>query len=214
MVEIAYGVRPPNIRTRDSPHRSGAGAGRVRVRQRTECASCAPTPMSRRTIPRGSCRSAAFWPVARCVEPEDGLVWRMGEAAGEHHMTVNDLERLHDYGYWANRKLVPVIAQLTPEQSSPRTSPGVTARSGTALVHIMSAEWADARSAAADTSARTGAQARGLSDPGVAPRDVDDTVETHVRGFLASLADRRPAAKRRVQDARQRCRRTSCGSGI
>ena len=24
-------------------------------------------------------------------------------------MTVRDLERLYDYGYWANRKLVPVL---------------------------------------------------------------------------------------------------------
>ena len=33
-------------------------------------------------------------------------------------MTVQDLQRLFDYGYWANAKLFPVIAQLTPEQFS------------------------------------------------------------------------------------------------
>jgi uncharacterized damage-inducible protein DinB len=31
-------------------------------------------------------------------------------------MTVKDLERLYDYGYWANRKLFLVALQLTPEQ--------------------------------------------------------------------------------------------------
>ena len=31
-------------------------------------------------------------------------------------MTVQDFERLFDYGYWANATLFPVIAQLTPEQ--------------------------------------------------------------------------------------------------
>ena len=34
-------------------------------------------------------------------------------------MTVNDLERLYDYGYWANRKLLAVVAQLTePHRAS------------------------------------------------------------------------------------------------
>jgi uncharacterized damage-inducible protein DinB len=31
-------------------------------------------------------------------------------------MRVNDLERLYDYGYWANKKLFGVLSQLTPEQ--------------------------------------------------------------------------------------------------
>src|SRR5687767_6743693 len=34
----------------------------------------------------------------------------------ERHMTVNDLERLYDYGYWANQKLLAVVSHLTPEQ--------------------------------------------------------------------------------------------------
>jgi len=31
-------------------------------------------------------------------------------------MTVKDLERLYDYSYWANRKLVQVVSQLPPQQ--------------------------------------------------------------------------------------------------
>ena len=31
-------------------------------------------------------------------------------------MNVQDLERLYDYGYWANNKLLRVISRLTPEE--------------------------------------------------------------------------------------------------
>ncbi len=31
-------------------------------------------------------------------------------------MTVKDLEDLYDYGYWANRQLFEVLANLTPEE--------------------------------------------------------------------------------------------------
>ena len=31
-------------------------------------------------------------------------------------MTVSDLERLYDYGYWANKKLLAVLTELTTEQ--------------------------------------------------------------------------------------------------
>jgi hypothetical protein len=31
-------------------------------------------------------------------------------------MTVADLQRLHDYGYWANARLTQVISGLTAEQ--------------------------------------------------------------------------------------------------
>ena len=53
------------------------------------------------------------------------------------------------------------------------------------------------------TQARTGAQAGGLSDPGVAPRDVDDGRDACAR-FPRVARRCRPAAERRVQDARQR----------
>ena len=35
-------------------------------------------------------------------------------------MTVSDLERLYDYGYWANKKLLAVLTELTTEQFTPR----------------------------------------------------------------------------------------------
>ena len=31
-------------------------------------------------------------------------------------MTATDLAVLYDYGYWVNRKLFPVLLQLSPEQ--------------------------------------------------------------------------------------------------
>ena len=101
-------------------------------------------------------------------------------------MTVKDLERLYDYGYWANRKLVPVIASSRPN-SSPGTSPGSYGSVRNTLVHIMSAEWG--------WLDRCGGYKRG---PALKPEDYPTQaslletwtmVETHVRNFLASLAD-------------------------
>lgn len=31
-------------------------------------------------------------------------------------MTVDDLKRRYDYGYWANERIFAIIAQLTPEE--------------------------------------------------------------------------------------------------
>lgn len=55
-------------------------------------------------------------------------------------MTVKDLERLYDYGYWANKKLLGVVAQLTPEQFTETVAGGFGSIRNT-LVHILSAEW-------------------------------------------------------------------------
>ena len=55
-------------------------------------------------------------------------------------MTVKDLERLYDYGYWANKKLLAVVAQLTPEQFT-QTVAGSYGSVRNTLVHILSAEW-------------------------------------------------------------------------
>jgi uncharacterized damage-inducible protein DinB len=55
-------------------------------------------------------------------------------------MRVNDLERLFDYSYWANRKLFGVLAQLTPEQFT-QTVAGSYASIRNTLVHVLSAEW-------------------------------------------------------------------------
>ena len=55
-------------------------------------------------------------------------------------MTVKDLERLYDYGYWANRQLFQVVSQLTPEQFT-QTVTGSYGSIRNTLVHILSAEW-------------------------------------------------------------------------
>jgi uncharacterized damage-inducible protein DinB len=101
-------------------------------------------------------------------------------------MTVNDLERLFDYSYWANAKLFPVIAQLAPEQFTQF----IDARHGSirnTVVHMLSAEWG--------WIDRCGGPQRG---PALKPEDfstpqsVIDTwrkVEDYARTFLGGLTD-------------------------
>ena len=60
-------------------------------------------------------------------------------------MTVKDLERLYDYGYWANKKLLAVISQLTPEQFTQAVAGSYGSVRNT-MVHILSAELGLARS--------------------------------------------------------------------
>ncbi|HEY9517785.1 MAG TPA: DinB family protein [Gemmatimonadales bacterium] len=55
-------------------------------------------------------------------------------------MRVSDLERLYDYHYWANRKLLGVVAWLTPEQFTRRVAGSYGSVRNT-LVHVLSAEW-------------------------------------------------------------------------
>ena len=55
-------------------------------------------------------------------------------------MTVNDLERMFDYGYWANRKLFDAISQLSPDQFTQPVAGSYGSIRNT-LVHILSAEW-------------------------------------------------------------------------
>jgi uncharacterized damage-inducible protein DinB len=55
-------------------------------------------------------------------------------------MTVADLVRRYDYGYWANAKLFAVITQLTPEQFTQPVAGSYGSVRNT-LVHMMSAEW-------------------------------------------------------------------------
>jgi uncharacterized damage-inducible protein DinB len=101
-------------------------------------------------------------------------------------MTVKDLERLYDYGYWADRKLFHVVSQLTPEQFR-RTVAGSYGSIRNTLVHVLSAEWGWLDSC--------GGAERG---PALNPEDyptveslVDtwSTIETHVRGFLCKQKD-------------------------
>ena len=55
-------------------------------------------------------------------------------------MRASDLRRLYDYHYWANRKLLDVVAQLTPEQYTTSVAGSYGSVRNT-LVHILSAEW-------------------------------------------------------------------------
>src|SRR5262245_23607737 len=101
-------------------------------------------------------------------------------------MTVKDLERLYDYGYWANRKLLAVVSQLTPEQFT-QTVAGSFGSVRNTLVHVMSAEWG--------WLDRCGGHARGpMLDPADYPTaeslvETWTRVETWVRAFLAELKD-------------------------
>jgi len=101
-------------------------------------------------------------------------------------VTVKDLDRLYDYGYWANTRLFPVLSQLTPEQFTQSVAGSYGSVRNT-LVHVLSAEWG--------WLDRCGGPARGL------PLKPDDyptvdalvstwtTVETHLRHFLSTLKD-------------------------
>ena len=55
-------------------------------------------------------------------------------------MRASDLERLYDYHYWANRQLIGVVSQLTPEQFT-RAVSGSYGSVRNTLVHVLSAEW-------------------------------------------------------------------------
>ncbi len=55
-------------------------------------------------------------------------------------MRVRDLERLYDYNYWANTKLLDVVSQLTPDQFTQSVAGSYGSIRNT-LVHVLSAEW-------------------------------------------------------------------------
>lgn len=101
-------------------------------------------------------------------------------------MTVDDLRRLYDYGYWANGKLFQVMAQMAPEQFTQAVAGSYGSIRNT-MVHVMSAEWGwvercggPKRGAAlsADNYPTVAALAEAWAD-----------VEGKVRGFLDELQD-------------------------
>ena len=101
-------------------------------------------------------------------------------------MTINDLEVLYDYGYWANKKLFQVISQLAPgEYAQPVAGRHSSIRN--TLVHVLSAEWGWLE--------RCGGPERGSrlipeSYPTLeALTETWNKVEGYVRGFLANLKD-------------------------
>jgi len=101
-------------------------------------------------------------------------------------MTVQDLQTLFDYGYWANRKLFEVMAQLTPEQFAQPVS-GNHGSIRNTMVHVLSTEWG--------WLDRCGGWKRGAHlDPADFPTvaslvDAWKLVEGWVREFLATLRD-------------------------
>lgn len=58
----------------------------------------------------------------------------------EINMTVSDLQRLFDYSYWANGKVLDVVARLDTEQFT-RDVAGSYGSIRNTLVHALSAEW-------------------------------------------------------------------------
>ena len=107
-------------------------------------------------------------------------------------MTVDDLKRRYDYGYWANERIFTIIARLTAAEFVESVAGGWGSIRNT-LVHTMSAEWG--------WIDRCGGPTRG---PALKPEDFPTAeslirqwrvVEAHVRQFLRRLRDddlRRP----------------------
>ena len=101
-------------------------------------------------------------------------------------MTVKDLESFYDYGYWANKKLLHVISQLTPEEFT-RPVAGSYGSIRNTMVHVLSAEagWLD----------RCGGPKRGPRLDAADFPTVESLIETwnsveaQVRAFLAGLKD-------------------------
>ena len=100
--------------------------------------------------------------------------------------TVKDLERLYDYGYWANQKLLAVVSQLTREQFTQDVAGSYGSVRNT-MVHVMSAEWG--------WLDRCGGPERGPALKGEDYATVESLVEAWgkveawVRTFLAGLKD-------------------------
>jgi uncharacterized damage-inducible protein DinB len=101
-------------------------------------------------------------------------------------MTVVDVLRSFDYGYWANRRLLPTVSELTPEEFT-RPVAGCPRSIRDILVHAMSAEWGWVE--------RCGGPPRGAA---LKPEDYPTAeplaatwgiVEGHVRGFVSRLSE-------------------------
>ena len=101
-------------------------------------------------------------------------------------MRVRDLERLYDYQYWANRRLMDVVSRLTPDEFT-RSVAGSYGSVRNTLVHILSAEWGWLE--------RCGGTPRG---PALNAQDYPTVaslfdrwkyVEARVREFLSTLQD-------------------------
>lgn len=101
-------------------------------------------------------------------------------------MTVQDLEELYNYNYWANEKLFRVISQLSPDEFT-REVAGSYGSARNTLVHVLSTEWG--------WLSRCGGRERG---PSLEAADYPtpeslitqwNKVEQYIREFLSSLED-------------------------
>jgi len=103
-------------------------------------------------------------------------------------MTVADLQRRFEYGYWANAKLLAVVSQLTPEQFTQNVAGSYGSIRNT-LVHVLSAEWGWLDRCGGPPPAR-GAALKGDDFPTLASiLGKWAVVESNVRAFLATLTD-------------------------
>jgi uncharacterized damage-inducible protein DinB len=101
-------------------------------------------------------------------------------------MTVKDLENLFDYGFWANRKLLEVMSQQTPEQFTQPVSGSHGAIRNT-MVHVLSAEWGWLSGCGGP---ERGAPLNPTDFPTVASVvDTWNKVERWLREFLSTLRD-------------------------
>ena len=101
-------------------------------------------------------------------------------------MTTKDLEELYDYGYWANKKIIQVISQLTPEEFTQPVAGHVGSVRNT-MVHVLSAEWGWlSRCGGPERMARLNPDDYPTVDSLV---QTWDKVESYVREFLSKLKD-------------------------
>lgn len=101
-------------------------------------------------------------------------------------MTVQDLKDLYNYNYWANKKLLHVISQLSAEEFTKKIAGGYGSVRNT-MVHVLSTEWG--------WLSRCGGHKRGKSlnteNYPTAELLVKDwkKVEGYMRDFLSELDD-------------------------
>ena len=101
-------------------------------------------------------------------------------------MTVNDVRRLYDYGYWANRKLFEVLEQMPGEQFT-QVVAGSYGSIRNTMVHMLSAEWGWLERCGGPAR---GPQLRADDYPTLATlRETWANVEARMRGFLETLRD-------------------------
>ena len=101
-------------------------------------------------------------------------------------MRAEELKVLFEYGNWANKRLFPVVLQLTPEQFTQPVG-GQYPSIRDVLVHMLSAEWG--------WLSRCGGAQRGPAlQPADYPsaasvREISSRVEAYVGEFLSRLED-------------------------